>query len=197
MNSISLILSLLFFSLLSLTTRTSTAAAATCPMDLGYVQRIPWLTSNCKKTNSNNISDCCQTLLSLYGIALSQHLKETSLFQLPDLPTSIACLSDFQSKLDSLSLPTNLTSLCFHPLQFVITPNICASIQSTSDWLNKLGPTTPLNSACRSDLTDLTSCDACLNAGFQVFIFPFLFFRLLRTLGSLHRFQRASWITHD
>ncbi|KAI8553844.1 hypothetical protein RHMOL_Rhmol05G0047600 [Rhododendron molle] len=174
MKSVSLILSLLFLSLLALTssasnntTTANTSTTATCPIDLGYVQRIPWLTSTCE-TNSNNISNCCQTLLSLYGIGLSQHLKETSLFQLPDLPTSVACLSDFQSKLDSLSLPSNLTSLCFDPLQFVITPNICASIESTSDWLKHLGPTTPLNSACRSDLTDLTSCDACLNAGFQV-----------------------------
>ncbi|KAF7143543.1 hypothetical protein RHSIM_Rhsim05G0044000 [Rhododendron simsii] len=138
-------------------------------MDLGYVQRIPWLTSTCKTNSSNsNNTNCCQTLLSLFGIGLSQHLKETSLFQLPDLPTSVSCLSNFQSKLDSLSLPSNLTSLCFDPLQFVITPNICASIESTSDWLNHLGPTTPLDSACPSDLTDSTSCDACLFAALQV-----------------------------
>ncbi|KAI8553846.1 hypothetical protein RHMOL_Rhmol05G0047800 [Rhododendron molle] len=174
MKSVFLILSLLSLSLLSLTssasnnnttitTTANTSTTATCPIDLGYVQRIPWLTSACK---TGNISNCCNALLSLYGIGFSQRLKETSLFLLPDLPTSVSCLSDFQSKIDSLSLP--LLALCFDPLQFVITPNFCASIRSTSDWLGQLGPTTPLNSACRSDLTDPTSCNACVNAGFQV-----------------------------
>ncbi|KAI3448325.1 hypothetical protein Pfo_004990 [Paulownia fortunei] len=147
-----------------------------CPMDLGYVRRLPWNISDCRgyhnPSNSSNPttgkSRCCQTLLSLYGVALSRHLKETSLFQLPDLPTSISCLQDFQTKLSSLSLPSSLTSLCFDPLQFVITPNICASIQSTQDWLKKLGNSTTLDSSCKPDLTDLTSCDACVAAGFRV-----------------------------
>ncbi|KAL0387204.1 UNVERIFIED_CONTAM: putative receptor-like protein kinase [Sesamum radiatum] len=152
-------------------------------MDLDYVLRIPWNTSECRgyhnPNNTTQISSnssspttgrsrCCQTLLSLYGISLSQHLKKTSLFQLPDLPTSVSCLQDFQTKLTSLSLPPSLTSLCFDPLQFVISPNICASVQSTQDWVKKLGPSTALDSSCKTDLTDLTSCDACVAAGFQV-----------------------------
>ncbi|KAK4493249.1 hypothetical protein RD792_017874 [Penstemon davidsonii] len=144
-----------------------------CPLNLDYVQRIPWNVSECSDyTVPNNPTSvrrsCCQTLLSLYGIALSQHLKKTSLFQLPNLPTSISCLDDFQSKLTSLSLPSNLTSLCFDPLQFVITPNICASIQSTQNWVNKLGPSTQLDSACRPDVADLTTCGSCLAAGLRV-----------------------------
>ncbi|KAL0412740.1 UNVERIFIED_CONTAM: putative receptor-like protein kinase [Sesamum radiatum] len=152
-------------------------------MDLDYVLRIPWNTSECRgyhnPNNTTQISSnssspstgrsrCCQTILSLYGISLSQHLKKASLFQLPDLPTSVSCLQDFQTKLSSLSLPPTLTSLCFDPLQFVISPNICASIQSTQDWVKKLGPSTSLDSSCKTDLTDLTSCDACVAAGFQV-----------------------------
>ncbi|KAL0348254.1 UNVERIFIED_CONTAM: putative receptor-like protein kinase [Sesamum angustifolium] len=158
-------------------------SAPSCPMDLDYVLRIPWNTSECRGYNNPNNttqissnssspttgrSRCCQTLLSLYGISLSQHLKKTSLFQLPDLPTSVSCLQDFQTKLTSLSLPPSLTSLCFDPLQFVISPNICASVQSTQDWVKKLGPSTALDSSCKTDLTDLTSCDACVAAGFQV-----------------------------
>ncbi|KAL7198545.1 hypothetical protein ACSBR2_020938 [Camellia fascicularis] len=46
--------------------------------------------------------------------------------------------------------------------------NTCASIESTQDWASKLGPSTPLDSACQPDLTDVTSCDACVAAGFQV-----------------------------
>ncbi|KAM7478864.1 hypothetical protein LguiA_027077 [Lonicera macranthoides] len=167
---------LIFFLLLCLSISPSLSASnnSSCPMDLGYVLRIPWPTSDCKtvhpqsKNSSPNSTTCCQTLLSLYGIALSNHLRETSQFQLPDLPTSISCLNDYQSKLNSLSLPSNITSLCFDPLQFVISPNICASIQSKQDWVDKLGPNTALDTGCRQDLTDLTSCDACVAAGFRV-----------------------------
>ncbi|KAF8411739.1 hypothetical protein HHK36_004297 [Tetracentron sinense] len=145
---------------------------SSCPMDLGYVQRIPWDSSGCQKYQKNSTNDetnCCQTLLSLYGIGLAQHLKATSLFQLPDLPTSHACLLDFQSKLNSLSLPSDLAFHCFGDAQrFVITPNICAGIQSKQDWLDKLGPSTSLDSACRPDVSVLTSCDACLAAGYRV-----------------------------
>ncbi|PIN03537.1 Serine/threonine protein kinase [Handroanthus impetiginosus] len=152
----------------------SPVSSQQCPLDLDYVVRIPWNNSECRGyRNPSNFSSpsknrCCQTLLSLFGISLSKYLKETSLFQLPNLTTSVSCLHDFQTQLDSLSLPSNLTSLCFDPLQFVTTPNICASIQSTQDWVKKLGPSTALNSSCNTDLTDLTSCDACVAAGFRV-----------------------------
>lgn len=155
-------------------------------MDLNYVLRIPWSTDGCKNNNnspnsskgsssevSNNGSSdsenpCCQTLISLYGIGFARRLKETNLFQLPNLETSISCLNDFQSKLDSFSLPSNLTSLCFDPLQFVISPDVCASIETSQDWVNRLGPNTPLDSGCKPDLTDLTACDTCVNAGFKI-----------------------------
>lgn len=173
---------LILFNLFCLSVSVSAAAPSnsTCPMDLNYVLRIPWSTDNCKNyPNSSSISPvsndstdsgnhCYQTLLSLYGIAFAQRLKETSLFQLPNLETSISCLNDFQSKLDSVGLPSNLSFILFDPLQFVITPNICASIETTQDWVKKLGPSTPLDSACKSDLTDLTSCDSCVAAGFRV-----------------------------
>lgn len=166
-----LILSLLSLSLsLSSCIATSNTNTSSCPMDLNYVLRIPWNSSGCnpKVTSDRNGTECCQTLLSLYGIALAQHLKETNLFRLPDLSTSTACLSDFQSKLDSLSLPSNLVSSCFDPSQFIVTPNICAGIKSISDWTGKLGSVTKLDSSCGPDLTDLTSCGACVSAGFEV-----------------------------
>ncbi|GAB4848139.1 hypothetical protein Ancab_002805 [Ancistrocladus abbreviatus] len=153
----------------------TTASSTTCPMDLNYVQTVPWNTSNCygfqHSTNTSQTDSkslCCQTLLSLYGIAFAQRLKDTSRFQLPDLPTSLSCLSEFQSKLDSLSLPSNLSYLCFDPLQFVIAPNFCAGIETKKDWVGKLGTSTSLDTACRPDLTDLSSCGACLRAGFTV-----------------------------
>ncbi|XP_050375573.1 probable receptor-like protein kinase At1g11050 [Argentina anserina] len=158
------------------TNTTNTATRSTCPMDLSYVLRIPFNSSSCQnfkgptKTPQMDITQipCCQTLLSLFGVALAQHLKETTLFQLPDLSTSNSCLLNFQSKLTSLSLPPSLVSYCFDPSQFVIAPNICARIVSTLDWVSKLNGTTALDSACRSDLTDLSSCDACVAAGLKV-----------------------------
>ncbi|XP_031131187.1 probable receptor-like protein kinase At1g11050 [Ipomoea triloba] len=149
-------------------------SSETCPLDLGYVLEIPWSKSACRNfpdPSSDNTTvgedHCCQTLLSVYGLALAKHLKKTNLFQLPNIETSISCLHDYQTKLSSLGLSSNLTSLCFDPVQFVVT-NACASIESTQDWVKKLGPSTPLDSACKPDLNDLTSCDDCVKAGFRV-----------------------------
>nr|DAD40365.1 TPA_asm: hypothetical protein HUJ06_014688 [Nelumbo nucifera] len=140
---------------------------STCPMDMGYVERVPWDSSSCSSFPRNN-TNCCQTLLSLFGIALAVRLKETSLFQLPDIPTSSSCISDFQSKLDSLSLPSDLASVCFSPSQFVASHQLCAGINTKQDWLNKLGPSTALNTACQSDLSIGIACDACIAAEFKV-----------------------------
>ncbi|KAK7359092.1 hypothetical protein VNO77_01038 [Canavalia gladiata] len=145
-----------------------------CPVDMNYVLTVPWNSSGClnfkplASQNQTQSSLCCQTLLSLFGIALAQNLNKNSLFQLPNIPTSISCLKDFQSKLTSLSLPNNLVSSCFDPLQFVITPNICAHIQSEQDWHNRLGPTPQLNTTCKPDLSDLTNCGACVDEGLKV-----------------------------
>ncbi|KAH6766943.1 Protein kinase superfamily protein [Perilla frutescens var. hirtella] len=157
----------LFLSLFVCVMPASTNSTSKCPMNLDYVLKIPWDVSECKDHLSPNSTRCCQALLSLYGVALSENLKKTSFFQLPDLPTSVSCLQDFQTKLSSVSLPSNLTSVCFDPMQFVAAPNICASIESTQDWVEKLGNSTELDSACKPDLTDLTSCDACVHAGFS------------------------------
>ncbi|CAI9778851.1 unnamed protein product [Fraxinus pennsylvanica] len=102
-----------FVALVVSSSPTSSTNSTTCLMDLGYVLRIPISPS---KSLFDPTSDdptvgkceCYQTLLSLYGLGLSQHLKETSLFELCNLPTSISCLEDFQSKLNSLFLPQNL-----------------------------------------------------------------------------------------
>ncbi|PPS12115.1 hypothetical protein GOBAR_AA08502 [Gossypium barbadense] len=150
--------------------------AASCPMDLNYVTRVPWNSTLCRDFHPSNSTpkaeiskqNCCVSLLSVFGIGLAEHLKETSLFQLPDLPTSVSCLHDFQSKLDLLSLPNDVVSLCFEPTQFVITPDLCAGIQTTKDWVAKLGQSTVLDQGCKADLGDLTACDTCLRAGNEV-----------------------------
>ncbi|KAF2293805.1 hypothetical protein GH714_004948 [Hevea brasiliensis] len=151
-----------------------------CPMDLNYVLRIPWNKSSCQnyqpsKNNTANLQNdttnkdpCCTNLLHLFGVGLAQHLKKTSLFQLPSLNTSVSCLQDYQTKLSSLSFPDDIVSHCFDPMEFVLTPNICAHVQTAKDWVAKLGNSTVLDSDCRPDLVDLTSCSACVAAGFKV-----------------------------
>ncbi|KAK9924630.1 hypothetical protein M0R45_032989 [Rubus argutus] len=110
---------------------------------------------------------CCISLSSLFGIGLAQQLKATTLFLLPNIATSNSCLQNFQSKLTSLSLPSNLVSYCFDPLQFVTNSNFCAQIESSQDWVSKLNQTTELDSACKPDLTNLSSCDSCVAAALR------------------------------
>lgn len=142
-------------------------------MDFDYVSRIQWPTSDCLHSVDStkpvaNSTSCCQTLLSVYGISLAQHLKTTYLFNLPDLETSVSCLTDFQKKLNTLSLPNDLATFCFDPMQFVISLNTCAGIRTVEDWRRKLGNDTVLDSSCRTDLTDLTACANCVDAGLKV-----------------------------
>ncbi|KAI9103624.1 hypothetical protein K1719_023247 [Acacia pycnantha] len=177
---ISMVLLFLFFSIFLTFSSAGPSSSSpsvnnsTCPLDLNYVLRIPWNSSICQNfhplgsVDETRNSHCCGTLLSLIGIGLARHLKETSMFNLPDLRTSNSCLHDFQSKLSSLSLPDYLTSVCFDPLQIVVSPDVCAKIQTIPDWIAKLGQTTQLNQGCKPDLTDLTLCGACLTAGYQV-----------------------------
>ncbi|RVX04681.1 putative receptor-like protein kinase [Vitis vinifera] len=171
---LSLLTTLCLLSLPATTALSQSSNVSSCPMDFNFVLRIPWNSSNCHNfisqgsPSDNSKTPCCTTLLSLFAVALAQHLKETSLFRLPDVSTSQSCILDFQSKLTSLLLPNNLASSCFNPQRFVIGPNICAGVQNISDWVAKLGRSTALDGNCRADLSVLTACDACVKAGFQV-----------------------------
>ncbi|KAK7369241.1 hypothetical protein VNO80_11277 [Phaseolus coccineus] len=148
--------------------------SSTCPVAMNFVQTVPWNISSCHNFQplasqyQTSTSLCCQTLLSLFGVALAQNLKDNSLFQLANLPTSISCLQHFQSNLTSLSLPNNLVSSCFDPQQFVITPDICARIQNMEDWLTRLGSTPQLDTACKPDLSDKNQCNKCVAEGYKV-----------------------------
>ncbi|KAJ1405397.1 Protein kinase domain [Sesbania bispinosa] len=146
-----------------------------CPVSMNYVLTVSWNHSTClnfqplPSKQDTSTTTCCKTLLNLFGIALADNLKKTSLFHLPNISTSISCLEDYQSKLTSLLLPNNLVSSCFDPLQFVISPNICANIQTKQDWINRVGPSnTALDTACEPDLTDFARCQYCVNEGYNV-----------------------------
>ncbi|XP_061372190.1 probable receptor-like protein kinase At1g11050 [Gastrolobium bilobum] len=142
-------------------------ASSSCPLDLSYVETFPWDTSSCR--DPIDAQHCCQALLSLFGIGLAQHLKETSLFQLPDENTSSTCLSDFKVKLSSMSIQPSLVPSCFHnSTQFVTNSSSCAGIITTKDWKQKVGTLSPLDTSCNGDMKDQTRCSICTDAGFKV-----------------------------
>ncbi|XP_023523433.1 probable receptor-like protein kinase At1g11050 [Cucurbita pepo subsp. pepo] len=145
----------------------SSSSSSLCPIDFTYVQTIPWDTTSCNRQNA--AAPCCQTLLSLFGIGLAQHLKDTSLFHLPNFKSSSSCLTSFQSKLSSISLPSSLVPNCFlNPSQFAANSSNCAGILSTHDWVARVGSTTPVDTACGGDLTGLTHCGTCVDAGMKL-----------------------------
>ncbi|XP_013466448.2 probable receptor-like protein kinase At1g11050 [Medicago truncatula] len=146
---------------------TPSASAASCPMDLSYVETFPWDSSSCRDPIDSQ--HCCQSLLSLFGIGLAKHLKETSIFQLPDENTSTTCLQDFQLKLSSLRIQPELVPSCFqNSTQFVTNTSYCAGITNLTDWREKVGILSPLDTACNGDLSSETSCGICTDAGFKV-----------------------------
>lgn len=160
-SSSSLFLIILVFSIDS-----ASSTSSSCPFDLSYVDTFPWDTSLCHQPIHQ---DCCQTLLSLFGIGMAQHLKDTSMFQLPDANTSSSCLSDFQTKVAALSVQPSLVGQCFeNSTQFVVNPSSCAGITTIQDWNQKVGLTSPLDTSCKGDLTGITRCSSCVDAGMKV-----------------------------
>ncbi|KAF7816818.1 putative receptor-like protein kinase [Senna tora] len=141
-------------------------SSSSCLFDLSYVQTFPWDTSTC---HSNNGTQCCQTLLSLFGMGLAQHLKDTSVFELPDVNSSSSCLSDFRDQLASMSIDPSLVNTCFqNSTQFVSNSSSCAGIITAKDFTSKVGMMTPLDTSCKGDLSALTLCGVCLDAGMKV-----------------------------
>ncbi|CAJ1971918.1 unnamed protein product [Sphenostylis stenocarpa] len=142
-------------------------ASASCPMDLTYVQTIPWNTSICKDPIDEG--PCCQTLSSIFGIGLAERLKETSIFYLPDVNTSSTCLSDFKHQLAAISIKPNIVPLCFpDPTQFVTNSSACAGIRTLQDWNQKVGMDSPVNTSCKGDLKDQNLCSICSDAALEL-----------------------------
>ncbi|KAI4337851.1 hypothetical protein L6164_016220 [Bauhinia variegata] len=143
------------------------SSSSSCPMDLSYVGTFPWDTSSCR--DQNETQHCCQTLLSLLGIGLSQHLKDTSMFELPDANSSSACLSDLQTKLAALNLQPSLVHSCFpNSTQFVTNTSSCAGIRTIHDWTQKVGMISSLDTSCNGDMSVEARCSSCVEAGMKV-----------------------------
>ncbi|KAL0326135.1 UNVERIFIED_CONTAM: putative receptor-like protein kinase [Sesamum radiatum] len=143
------------------------AAGSSCPINFDYVETFPWDTSLCREPVQ---SACCQTLRSVFGMGLAQYLKEASLFYLPDANTSSSCMADFREKLVSMSIPVSLFPSCFNDTtEFVNRPSTsCAGIVTVNDWNQRVYPYAPLESSCNGDLTGLTRCSLCVDAGLKV-----------------------------
>ncbi|KAK9096132.1 hypothetical protein Sjap_021629 [Stephania japonica] len=133
------------------------------------METLPWNKTECQVPPQHTKQLCCPTITSLFHVSLATRLNQTSLFFLPNTDISNSCIQSFQSKLDSLSLPPNLSSLCLgSPESWVTGPENCAGIETKQDWIHKIGDSTKLDLYCQSDLTDLSICDACMNAELKV-----------------------------
>ncbi|KAG8378230.1 hypothetical protein BUALT_Bualt08G0116100 [Buddleja alternifolia] len=146
---------------------TNQASNSSCPINFDYVETFPWDRSLCHEPVP---SSCCQTLRSVFGMGLAQHLKQTSMFYLPDANTSSSCLTNFHEKLVSLSIPDSSFSSCFNDTsEFENRPSTsCAGIVTVHDWTQRIYTYIPLEASCNGDLTGLTRCSLCVEAGLKV-----------------------------
>ncbi|CAK9160345.1 unnamed protein product [Ilex paraguariensis] len=141
------------------------SATSQCPIDFTYVETFPWDSTLCHEPAD---PECCQTLSSLFGMGLAKHLKEKSMFYLPDANSSSSCLSEFQNKLTTMSISQSFVHQCMNDSnELVIKPSSCAGIVTLQDWFEKVGPSSSLDSACRN-FTGITQCGLCLDAGMRV-----------------------------
>ncbi|KAK9080121.1 hypothetical protein SSX86_001796 [Deinandra increscens subsp. villosa] len=145
----------------------NSSSSSSCPIDFNYVNTFPSDTSDCAAANATG--NCCSTLRSLFGIGLSHHLQQHKAFYFQNSLSSAACLSDFQSHLDSIpNLRQNFSACLTSANEFVANPSNCAGIMTESDWIRTVGPTPVLDSACNGDLAAFLKCKSCLDAGMAV-----------------------------
>lgn len=139
--------------------------SSSCPVDLSYVQTYPWDRSSCLDPNGKF---CCATLLSLIGMGLAAHLRETSLFQFPNETASAFCLSELQGRLATLSINPSVVPTCFpNATQFASNTSFCAGIVTIEDWKKLVGPTSALDPACKN-FSGFSQCSSCVEAGYSV-----------------------------
>ncbi|RLN25057.1 putative receptor-like protein kinase [Panicum miliaceum] len=170
----------------------STAAAA-CPLDLGYVATLPWDHAPCAPPVANRTA-CCMTLLSVLGVGLATRLRATGRFRLPSAAASAACLRAFSAALAAppLSLPGSLVPGCFPvPSQFAITPDYCAGVTTAAEYAEVAGGASVagLNASCGADITSLSLCTRCLNAGIGASA------RLTAAAGNSSKSQSCFYLT--
>lgn len=83
-------------------------SSSSCPIDFSYVDSFLWAPRTCQQQLASD-NTCCVALLSTLGIGLSQYLRDTGFFELPDLATALSCLASYQSRLQLNGLTFNAT----------------------------------------------------------------------------------------
>lgn len=92
---------------------------------------------------------CCNTLLSVFAIGLTEHLKDSSTFYLPNKNTSSTCLYYFNLRLHALSIPPKMIPLSFpNPTRFLFNASVCAGIKTTNDWRQRVGMVNLVDTSC-------------------------------------------------
>ncbi|CAD6272091.1 unnamed protein product [Miscanthus lutarioriparius] len=146
------------------------ATADSCPLDLGYVRTFPWDPTPCAGA-APNVTACCQTLLSLFGIGLAERLRVTGNFRLPSAAASTACIESFTDLISAAPAGLSGSSLvpeCFpDPSQFAITPSYCAGVSTATEFAAAVGNDSvqALNSSCGPDLASPATCALCYSTG--------------------------------
>ncbi|XP_066361659.1 probable receptor-like protein kinase At1g11050 [Miscanthus floridulus] len=146
------------------------ATTDSCPLDLGYVRTFPWDPTPCAGA-APNVTACCQTLLSLFGIGLAERLRVTGNFRLPSAASSAACIESFTDLISAAPAGLSGSSLvpeCFpDPSQFAITPSYCAGVSTATEFAAAVGNDSvqALNSSCGPDLSSPATCALCYSTG--------------------------------
>ncbi|XP_071704212.1 probable receptor-like protein kinase At1g11050 [Rutidosis leptorrhynchoides] len=162
-----LLLVISFLIILSSSSHASNSSL--CPIDFNYVNTFKSSTSDCDTSIPIATDHCCRSLRSLFAIGLAQHLKQTNSFYFENQQMSTYCISSFQSHLLLLSVRQSFSTCLTSIDEFVSSPRNCAGIVNVSDWADKAGPTTVLQSSCGGDLGRVISCDSCIKAFLSVY----------------------------
>ncbi|KAI3686916.1 hypothetical protein L1987_80606 [Smallanthus sonchifolius] len=141
-----------------------------CPIDFSYVNTFPWEVSDCTTsgTTTTTAENCCSSLRGLFRIGLAHHLKKTKTFYLPNPQSSASCISDFQTRISSISVAQSFSTCHSSINEFVARPSNCEGIVTLSDWVEMIGPNSVLESFCNGDLAGFLRCRSCLEARMDV-----------------------------
>ncbi|CAN1234497.1 Probable receptor-like protein kinase At1g11050 [Linum perenne] len=158
-----------FFFTALFTCTTKASAALQCPVNLTYIETYPWKSTPCHEDPYS--LHCCNVFSSIVMTGFAQYLKESSRFLLPNESYVSPCLSAIEVKLAAnTSIEPSVVSLCLkNHSRFVANNSGCRGIVTLEDWRREVGSnyTNLLNTSCKGDLNNLTSCDACVSAGFR------------------------------
>ncbi|CAN1176055.1 Probable receptor-like protein kinase At1g11050 [Linum perenne] len=131
-----------------------------CPVNFTYLENYRTQLLPCQQDPYS--VRCCSYLMPVLVIGLSQYLRESSMFLLPNASYTPSCVSTLKQKLNASS--ADAVSLCFKEMSVFVANNNsgCHGIVSLQDWNKKVGPTPSLDTSCKGDLS-YPACRKCLD----------------------------------